>query len=169
MNSEPRRTLHRLLISAVIVGHAISCDAAQLQIDKTAIEKLIKTQWFDAQGKWHLAKADRCNDPYLENPSIAIHQGRLTLKARFAGRVGTEVMGTCISVGEPSWIDVSGTPSITGHTVSLGDIRVESVEKPAVRAIASTLLEASLRSSASVDLDSSIRPLLVFNCNSLCI
>ena len=149
-----------LLLSALIATMAGSVYAAELRFAHTAVEKAIKTQLFRDDDKWRLANPDKCNAPYLETPSVRILGGRLLVKARFAGRVGTQLMGTCLSVGEPSWITVSGRLAIDGPILSLQDVRIESIEKPAVRAVASALIEGAIRSSLKVNLEQWIVPLL---------
>ena len=150
----------RLLICGLLVGYAANALGAQLRIDNAALEKLLKTRLFREGGKWHLVKGDSCNNPYLENPSTAIRQGRISIKVHFAGRLGTKVWGNCVSIGEPSWIEVSGKPAVKGRVLFLDEVKVDRVEKDAVRALATPLLESALRSLARVDLDQYVGPLI---------
>lgn len=153
----------RLLFSVLVALAALASTAAaavQLQVDASAIEKLLKAQAFRDGGKWRLGKSGKCNNPYLEHPSVTIRQGRLFIRAHFAGRMGSEVMGSCVSMGEPSWLTVSGRPVVDGQMLSIGEVRVDEVEKPSIRPLAVGLLESATRSALKIDLQNMVRSLV---------
>lgn len=148
------------LVSIVAMAWCTPTQAVELQVEASALEKLLRTQVFRDNGRWNLAKPERCNHPYLETPSAHIENGRIRLKARFAGRVGSEVAGLCVSVGEPSWLTVSGRPAVEGHTLMLSDVRIEHVEKPLVAGIAEKLIGPALKEGLRVNLEEAIQELL---------
>lgn len=145
------------LLLLLVSGPATS---AELRLESSAVQVTLLKQVFTDGGKWHIGKPSRCNDPYFESPSVQVRQGRLRLRAHFAGRVGTEVLGQCISVGEPSWVTVSGRPNVTGTVLSLEDVRVDEVEKATLRSLLNELVPAAARRALRIDLQEQLRSAL---------
>lgn len=161
--SRPAPSLAFRLARRCVLGVALvatSASAVELQLAPSALEKALKAQLFRNDGKWRLGKAAPCNDAWFERPSLQIREGRLVLRARFAGHLGAEVMGTCVQGGEPSWVTVSGRPVVGGTVLSLQDVRVDEIEKPNLRSIAGSLLEAATRSALKVDLQQTLSGML---------
>jgi hypothetical protein len=140
-----------LALFGLVGVHGVCAYGAQIAVENSALEKVVKGRLFTDEGKYRLAKPHKCNHPYLETPSTEIRQGRVYLRARFAGRVGREIAGVCLSTGEPSWITVSGKPTVAGEVLILNDVKVEHVEKRAVREIAKTLIENALGPSLKLN------------------
>jgi hypothetical protein len=119
----------------------------------------LKAQLFKDRGRYYLSRPDRCNDPYLENPTVSFKQGRVYVGAHFAGRIGALIGGVCKSTTEPSAIMLSARPVLRLQEAALEDVRLESADKPMVAAALQNLIGANSLSRLHVDLLEAVRAL----------
>jgi hypothetical protein len=119
----------------------------------------MKAQIFKDRGRYYLQRPDRCNDPYLENPTVSFRQGRVYVGARFAGRIGALIGGVCQSATEPSAIMLSAKPVLRAQDAALEDVRLEAADKPMVAAALQNLIGANSLSRLRVDLLQAARAL----------
>src|SRR5256884_479435 len=117
------------------------------------------TQLSKDRGRYYLRRPDRCNDPYLENPTVSFKQGRVYVGAHFAGRIGALIGGVCKSTTEPSAIMLSARPVLRLQEAALEDVRLESADKPMVAAGLQNLIGANSLSRLRVDLLEAVRAL----------
>jgi len=121
--------------------------------------KALKAQIFKDKGRYYLQRPDRCNDPYLENPTVSFRQGRIYVGAHFAGRIGAMIGGVCQSATEPSAIMLSARPVLRSQEAALEDVRIESADKPMVAAALQNLVGANSLSGLHIDILEGVRAL----------
>jgi hypothetical protein len=118
-----------LLFASTFALAAPSAHAIDLVVHASMVVKALKTQVFKDKGRYYLQRPDRCNDPYLENPTVSFKQGRVYVGAHFAGRIGALIGGVCQSATEPSAIMLSARPVVRSQQAALEDVRLEGADK----------------------------------------
>jgi hypothetical protein len=152
------RLLTLLLLSMFALA-APSAQAIDLVVHTSTVVKALKAQVFKDKGRYYLQRPDRCNDPYLENPTVSFRQGRIYVGAHFAGRIGAMIGGACQSATEPSAIMLSARPVLRSQEAALEDVRIESADKPMVAAALQNLVGANSLSGLHIDILESVRAL----------
>ena len=125
----------------------------------SGVVKALKAQLFNDRGRYYLRRPDRCNDPYLENPTVSFKQGRVYVGAHFGGRIGALIAGVCQSATEPSAIVLSARPVVRLQQAALEDVRLERGDKPMAAAALQNLIDADLLSRLHIDLLEAVRAL----------
>jgi hypothetical protein len=148
-----------LLLASTFALTAPSAHAIDLVVHASMVVKALKAQVFTDKGRYYLQRPDRCNDPYLENPTVTFKQGRVYVGAHFAGRIGALIGGVCQSATEPSAIMLSARPVVRSQQAALEDVRLESAEKPMVAAALQNLIGANSLSRLHIDLLEAVRVL----------
>ena len=148
-----------LLFASTFALAAPRADAFDLVVHASVVVKALKAQLFKDRGRYYLRQPDRCNDPYLENPTVSFKQGRVYVGAHFAGRIGALIGGVCKSTTEPSAIMLSARPVLRLQEAALEDVRLESADKPMVAAALQNLIGANSLSRLRVDLLEAVRAL----------
>ena len=154
-----KRRVWTLLFASTFALAASSAHAIDLVVHASTIAKALKAQLFKDRGRYYLHRPDRCNDPYLENPTVSFKQGRVYVGAHFAGRIGALIGGVCQSATEPSAIMLSARPVLRLQEAALEDVRLERADKPMVAAALQNLISADLLSRLHVDLLEAVRAL----------
>jgi hypothetical protein len=148
-----------LLFASAFALAVPSAHAIDLVVHASVVAKALKAQLFKDRGRYYLRRPDRCNDPYLENPTVSFKQGRVYVGAHFAGRIGALIGGVCQSATEPSAIMLSARPVLRSQEAVLEDVRLERADKPMVAAALQTLIGADLLSRLHIDLLEAVRAL----------
>jgi hypothetical protein len=148
-----------LLFASTFALAAPSAHAVDLVVHASVVVKALKVQVFKDRGRYYLHPPDRCNDPYLENPTVSFKQGRVYIGAHFAGRIGALIGGVCKSATEPSAIMLSARPVLRLQEAALEDVRLESADKPMVAAALQNLIGANSLSRLHIDLLEAVRVL----------
>jgi hypothetical protein len=122
---------------ALVVLLAVSaacCRAAELQIQYSAISKVLAQQVFTQEGRKYVRgdKGQRCNFAYLEHPEISGINGRLGIRARFTGRSARNLFGKCVGLGDSFDVQIAATPYFHDNVIGFKDVRVESINKDGV-------------------------------------
>jgi hypothetical protein len=152
------RVLTPLFVSMFALA-APSALAIDLVVHASTVVKALKAQVFKDRGRYYLQRPDRCNDPYLENPTVSFKQGRVYVGAHFAGRIGALIGGVCQSAAEPSAIMLSARPVLRLQEAALEDVRLEAADKPMVAAAMQNLIGANSLSGLHIDLLEAVRAL----------
>jgi hypothetical protein len=147
------------LLASTFALAAPGAHAVDLVVHASTVVKALKTQLFTDRGRYYLRRPDRCNDPYLENPTVSFKQGRVYIGAHFAGRIGALIGGACQSTTEPSDIVFSARPVLRSQQAALEDVRLERADKPMVAAALQQLIGANLLSRLHIDLLEAVRAL----------
>ena len=148
-----------LLLASTFALAAPSAHAIDLIVHASTLVKALKAQVFKDKGRYYLQRPERCNDPYLENPTVSFKQGRVYVGAHFAGRIGALIAGVCQSATEPSAIMLSAKPVLRSQEAVLEDVRLERADKPMVAAALQNLIGADLLSRLHIDLLEAVRAL----------
>ena len=147
------------LFASTFALTAPSAYAIDLVVHTSTVVKALKAQVFKDKGRYYLQRPDRCNDPYLENPTVSFRQGRIYVGAHFAGRIGAMIGGACQSATEPSAIMLSARPVLRSQEAALEDVRIESADKPMVAAALQNLVGANSLSGLHIDILEGVRAL----------
>jgi hypothetical protein len=119
------------------------CRAAELEIQYSAISKVLAQQVFTQEGRKYVRgdKAQRCNFAYLEHPEISGINGRLGIRARFTGRSARNFFGKCVGLGDSFDVQIAATPYYHDNVIGFKNVRVESINKDGIyiRAVRSAL------------------------------
>ena len=148
--AKPR--LLALLFASTLALAAPNVNAIDLVVHPSMVVKALKAQVFKDKCRYYLQKPDRCNDPYLENPTVSFKQGRVYVGAHFAGRMGGLIGGACQSLIEPSAIMLSARPVVRSQQAALEDVRLENADDPMVAALLQNLIKANALSKLHIDL-----------------
>jgi hypothetical protein len=148
-----------LLFASTFAFAATSAHAIDLVVHASTVTKALKVQVFKDKGRYYLQKPDRCNDPYLENPTVSFKEGRVFVGAHFAGRIGALIGGVCKSATEPSAIMLSARPVLRAQQAALEDVRIESADKPMVAAALQNLIGGNALSRLHIDVLEAVRAL----------
>jgi len=146
-----------LLLAAAFALAAPGAHAIDLVVHASTVAKALKAQVFKDKGRYYLQKADRCSDPYLENPTVSFREGRVYIGARFAGRIGASIGGVCRSATEPGAIMLSARPVLRAQQAALEDVRVEAADTPMVAAALQNLVGGNALSRLHIDVLESVR------------
>jgi hypothetical protein len=148
-----------LLLAAMLALSAPSVYAFDLIVHASTVVKALKAQLFKDKGRYYLQRPDRCNDPYLENPTVSFRQGRVYVGAHFAGRIGGLIGGACQSATQPGAVMLSARPVLRAQEAALEDVRVETADTPLVAAALQNLIGAGALARLHIDLSEAIRAL----------
>src|SRR6266699_6210158 len=148
-----------LLFASTFALAAPSAHAIDLVVHASTLVKALKVQVFKDRGRYYLQRPERCNDPYLENPTVSFKQGRVYVGAHFAGRIGALIGGVCQSTTETSAVMLSARPVLRAQEAALEDVRLESADKPMVAVALQNLIGANSLSRLHVDLLEAVRAL----------
>ncbi len=152
-------TVLALLFASTFAFTVPSAHAIDLVVHASTVAKALNAQLFKDHGRYYLHRPGRCNDPYLENPTVSFKQGRVYIGAHFAGRIGALVAGVCQSITEPGAITLSARPVVRSQEAALEDVRVEGADRPMVVAALQNLIGADLLSPLHIDLLEAVRAL----------
>jgi hypothetical protein len=141
-----------LLFASTFALAPSSAHAIDLVVHASMVVKALKAQVFTDRGRYYLQRPDRCNDPYLENPTVSFKQGRVYVGAHFAGRIGALIGGVCQSATEPSAVVLSARPVLRLQEAALEDVRLEAADKPMVAAALQNLISANSLSRLHIDI-----------------
>ena len=144
-----------LLLAALCCVRAA---AAEIVLETSAVDKLVKQSIFVENGRHYLAKG-ACY-AYLEQPTTTLRGGRVWIRAHLSSRLGIDRGTDCIGASFATWIVSSGRPVAAGSAIGLEDVRIDSVEDQAARAVIDGGLLPALPSAVNLDLKASIEHLL---------
>ena len=113
---------------------AACCAGSELQIEYSAIGKILAEQVFTQEGRKYVRgdKTQRCNFAYLEHPEISGANGRLGIRAHFTGRAARNFLGKCVGLGDSFDVQIAATPYYHDNVIGFKDVRVESINKDGV-------------------------------------
>ena len=157
MKAMTRPLLPALILSALLLG-AAPARSAEILLEPSAVLKLLTQALFTREGKYDL-RAGKCY-AYLESPSVALKDGRVSIRSHLASRTGVEVQGACVGINLVSWTVVSGAPVARGGVVRLEDIRIDQVDDPTARLVVESGLLPSLPGAVDLDVQQAVAGLL---------
>jgi len=151
------RTLRWLCIGSALVA-AATAQAAEIVLERSAVEKLVQQTMFNNAGRHELQRG-ACL-AYLESPSVELKEGRIRIRSRLSARVGLDTGNACVGVSVVTWTVVSGRPAANGGSVRLDDLRIDSVDDPTVRMVVESGLLPALPRAIDLDVLKAVRSML---------
>jgi len=145
-------------MATILFSALVNAQAAEIILEKTAVQKLVEQGQFKDNGRFYVHKGP-CT-AYLEYPAVTLRDGRVSIRTHLSGRFGAEVGGTCLGFGLASWAVVSGTPNAIGNVVRLADIRIDEVEDSTTRTILESGLVPTLPNAVELDVLKAVRSML---------
>ncbi len=147
-----------------------ACQAAgadsEVTIRNTAIQKMLMDQVFVDGGKYILMRQSRCQFAYLESPLVVISRGRVRIRSRLTGLLGTEVSGKCTGTGDAFDVTVSGRPYFSGENLGLTEIRVDDVSNELYRIVLQQFLDFALPKALEINLLEGLQRVIADNRSS---
>jgi hypothetical protein len=152
------RTLGWLCIGSALVAATATAQAAEIVLERSAVEKLVTQTMFNDAGR-HVLQRGACF-AYLDSPSVELKDGRIRIRSRLSSRVGLDTGNACVGVSIASWTVVSGRPAANGGSVRLEELRIDSVDDPAVRLVLESGLLPALPRAIELDVLKAVRSML---------
>ena len=156
----------RLLMAVSLSALTFRVSAAEIVLEDTGVEKLVVQALFNDRGRLVLARGP-CTS-YLDQPSVALANGRIQIRSHLSALMGFVVNGDCAGVSLASWTTVSGRPVAAGGAVRMEDIRIDSVDDPDLRSILQNSgLAASLPRAVQLNVRSAVQTMLLQSVNQI--
>jgi len=156
----------RLLMAVSLSALTFRVSAAEIVLEATGVEKLVVQALFNDRGRLVLARGP-CTS-YLDQPSVALANGRIQIRSHLSALMGFVVNGDCAGVSLASWTTVSGRPVAAGGAVRMEDIRIDSVDEPDLRSILQNSgLAASLPRAVQLNVRSAVQTMLLQSVNQI--
>jgi len=162
-NRAVRDTVHKVvglvlwvLASVLLLGRGVP--AAELVLEKSAVETLVKASLFQKQGRYYLQEGP-CY-AYLESPSVELRAGRVRIRSRLSARLGLEVQDNCLGPAFGSWTVVSGQAGYQEGRLRLTGLRVDEVEGAPVSVLLESGLLPRLPQLVNLDIAAAVRTML---------
>jgi hypothetical protein len=145
------------LLAAGLICQAAA--AAELILERTAVERLVQQSLFTDQGRYWLQRG-ACY-AYLHKPAVTLAGGRVYLHAQLAAVLGVLAPnGNCAGVPIASKVTLSGRPVQAGGVVRLAELRLDDVGEPSVRALLQSGLVPNLPGAVEIDVAGAVRQML---------
>ena len=146
-----------VLASVLLIGRI--APAAEIVLERSAVETLVKASLFQRQGRYYLQEGP-CY-AYLESPTVELRAGRVRIRSHLSAQMGLEMQGICIGPAFVSWTVVSGQAGHDGGRLRLTGLRVDEVEGAPVSALLESGLLPRLPELVNLDVAAAVRTMLV--------
>jgi hypothetical protein len=144
-----------LALSLAMFG---SAQAAEITLERSAVEKLVAQTLFTNAGRYEL-QGGSCF-AYLEKPGVELKDGRIRIRSYLNSRIGVDVGNACVGVAFATWTVASGRPVAAGGTVRLEDLRIDGVDDPTARLVLESGLLPSLPRAIELDVLGAVKSML---------
>jgi hypothetical protein len=135
-----------------------SAAAADIVLERTAVERLVRQSLFTDQGRYYLQRG-ACY-AYLDDPAVTLAGGRVILNASFSSFLGVMVGPQCVGVPLASKVTLSGRPAHQGGVVRLADLRIDRIADASTRALVQSGLMPKLPHAVEIDVAAALRSML---------
>lgn len=139
------------LLALFLAWPAAGADS-EIIIENTAMRQMLMDQLFIDRGRYYLLRQSPCQFAYLESPVVAVAVGRVGIKARLTGRLGTKVDGSCTGSGDSFYVTISAKPYFSGENLGLTDIRVDEVSNELYRIMLQQFLVLAVPEALQINL-----------------
>ena len=153
-----KRSLQCLAIGLGLMALAATARAAEIVLERSAVDKLVLQSVFTNGGRYDLLKGP-CF-AFLDRPSVTIDSGRVRIRSHLSARLGVVDRRNCVGITLASWTEVSGRPVAQGGSVVLVDVRIDSIEQPNLRMLLESGLVPALPGAIELDVLKSVRGML---------
>ena len=152
------RALLFLIRFTMLALLATQAHAAEIVLERSAINKLVAHALYKDQGRYYLLRG-ACN-AYLEQPDVTLGDGRIRIRTRLNGKLGQPAGDQCSGQPLNSWLTVSAEPAAVGGVVRLQKLRIEKVSDPMVQLILDAGLGGTLPGSVDLDVTKAVQDML---------
>jgi hypothetical protein len=132
--------------------------AAEIALERSAIDKLVAQALYHQQGRLYLVRG-ACS-AWLEQPAVSLAQGRIRIRTRFNGRVGQPTAQGCSGQAFDTWVTMSAEPAAAGGIVRLQKLRIEKVDDPMLQLLLDAGLGATLPAAVELDVARAVQDML---------
>jgi hypothetical protein len=161
MGTQHTHLFRTLLAAVAALAMAGAATAAEIVLERSAVDKLVAQGMFANGGRYDLVKGPCFS--YLDRPSVTIANGRVRIRSHLTARLGVPSGTSCMGVAFTSWTEVSGRPVPKGGSVVLADIRIDKVDDPNLRLVLESGLVPALPRVVELDVLKSVRGMLQDN------
>jgi hypothetical protein len=145
-------------VAALLLAMGASVPAAEITLERSAVEKLVAQTLFTNAGRYEL-QGGSCF-AYLEKPSVELKDGRIRIRSYLNSRIGVDMGNACLGVSFASWTVASGRPLASGGMVRLEDLRIDGVDDPTARLVLESGLLPSLPRAIELDVLGAVKSML---------
>jgi hypothetical protein len=145
-------------VAALLVAMGASVPAAEITLERSAVEKLVAQTLFTHAGRYEL-QGGSCF-AYLEKPSVELKDGRIRIRSYLNSRIGVDMGNACLGVSFASWTVASGRPVASGGLVRLEDLRIDGVDDPTARLVLESGLMPTLPRAIELDVLGAVKSML---------
>lgn len=101
--------------------------ADEMTLRAETIAQFLRVAWFGDDGRYHFSAYSDCSYSFLQNPSVEIGDGNLTLSAEYWRRTATAAGGRCVGgPGANARVIMHARPVVRDGAVVLQISRVET-------------------------------------------
>ena len=145
-----------VLVVALLAG--LPAHAAEIVLERTAVDRLVRQSMFTDQGRYYLQKG-ACY-AYLDEPAVSLTGGRVVLNANLTSFMGVMVGTQCVGVPLNSKVTVSGKPAQQGGVVRLADLRIDNIGDQSTRAVVQSGILPRFPQAVEIDVAAAVRAML---------
>jgi hypothetical protein len=146
--------IQRMLLSIGLLTALLPASAAEMVIERSALQQALTEQLFTDQGRYWLLRGG-C-PAYLTDHQVQLVSGRLQIRAKLVGKLGVDLGNDCIGVDVNPVLTVSGLPVGQGSEIVLTKISIDRVEHEMAEVI-KPVLQRALPRAISFDLKPTIQ------------
>jgi hypothetical protein len=112
---------------------------SELRLDASLIDEFVQSIFFADQGRYHFREYSKCSYEFLQNPSVVVEEGVVSVTADYWRRSAAEVGGACVGgPGMNTNVTMSARLAARGSAVA---IEVFEVETESLASLTSTILQ----------------------------
>jgi hypothetical protein len=153
-----------LVLLGIVVAAAPAAAAgpfSELTIHNTAIQKMLMSELFIDEGRYHLLPQTACQYAYVDSPAVTLSKGRVRIKARVSGKVAMEVGDQCVGTrADVVQVAISAKPVFSGEKLVLTDIRVDEISNESYRVLLQQFLASAIPRAITIDVREGLQRIL---------
>jgi len=136
---------------------ATQAHAAEIVLERSAVDKLVARALYKDNGRYYLQRGV-CH-AYLEQPQVTLGEGRIRIRTRLTARLGQPAGDQCVGQAFNPWLTVSAEPTASGGVVRLQKLQIEKVGDPMLQLMLDAGL-AALPGAVELDVLKAVRDML---------
>ena len=153
----PRMPL-RWLWHIAIALLATQAHAAEIVLERSAVDKLVARALYKDNGRYYLQRGV-CH-AYFEHPQVTLGDGRIRIRTRLTARLGQPAGDVCVGQALSPWLTVSAEPAASGGVVRLQKLQIEKISDPKLQLMLDAGLGAALPGAVELDVLKAVRDML---------
>jgi hypothetical protein len=152
------RTPPRWLMPIAIALFATQAPAAEIVLERSAIDKLVARALYKDNGRYYLQRG-ACH-AYFENPQVMLADGRIRIRTQLTARLGQPAGDKCVGQAFNPWLTMSAEPVASGGVVRLQKLQIEKISDPALQLMFDAGLAAGLPGTVELDVRKAVQDML---------